>query len=531
MRSLRKRPHDGFDRVMWPCEWLDHFPASTTSLRKCCKAITKSRIKGKYDKIMKIVTRFAPSPTGFLHIGGARTALFNWLYARHYSGVFHLRIEDTDKIRSEAASINAILNGLNWLNILWDGDPIFQSTRINRHIEIIKSLLKKGAAYYCYATIEELKEMRAKGKNTGQFIGYDGRWRDRDQREAPPGVLPTIRLRVQREGETILNDLVQGRVTVMNKQLDDMILLRADATPTYMLSVVVDDHDMGVTHVIRGDDHLMNALRQAQIYQAMGWEMPQFAHIPLIHGPDGTKLSKRHGALGVETYREIGFLPEAICNYLTRLGWSHGDIEIFSTNQAVTWFDIRDVGRSAARFDLAKLTAINAHYLRRMADSQLVKLLLPHIKTLIGVPVDTVGQCRLEAAMPSLKLRARTISELAKAALFYVQPRPLSLNKKACQYLDSFGRATLMVLAERLAASCRVWEAQALEDDIRQLALEQNLTLGALARPLRAALTGAVVSPPIFEVMQILGREESLARLDDVLACQCEVLSYQCEEL
>ncbi len=467
---------------------------------------------------MKVVTRFAPSPTGFLHVGGARTALFNLLYARHCGGSFHLRIEDTDPLRSKAASIDAILAGLNWLNILWNGDIIFQSKRYNRHIEVAYDLLKRGAAYYCYCTMQELEEMRVAAKNAGRPIGYDGRWRDRDPREAPQGVRPTIRLRVQREGETILDDLVQGRVTVMNKQLDDMILLRADATPTYMLSVVVDDHDMGVTHVIRGDDHLMNAFRQAQIYQAMGWERPLFAHIPLIHGPDGTKLSKRHGVLGVETYRKMGFLPEAVCNYLTRLGWSHGDMEIFTTEQAVTWFDVRDVGRSAARFDIAKLTAINAHYLRRKDDSHLMRLALPHIESLIGMSVERVGRCRLEAAMPSLKLRARTISELAKAALFYVQPRPIPLDEKACQQLASVGRAILTILAEHLAGSVRVWEAQSLEDEIRQLAIEQNLTLGALARPLRAALTGAVVSPPIFEVAQILGREESLARLYDVLA-------------
>ena len=472
---------------------------------------------------MTVVTRFAPSPTGFLHIGGARTALFNWLYARHCGGRFHLRIEDTDMSRSTGMATEAIFASLNWLAISWDGDVVLQSTRIKRHIEVAKELIKSGAAYYCYCTMQELEDMRVQAKKNGRPIGYDGRWRNRDPREAPPGVLPTIRLRVPREGKTILHDLVQGRVTVMNKQLDDMILLRADTTPTYMLSVVVDDHDMGVTHVIRGDDHLINAFRQAHIYQAMGWEMPRFAHIPLIHGSDGTKLSKRHGAISVETYREMGFLPEAVCNYLTRLGWGHGDMEVFTTGQAVTWFDVRDVGRSAARFDSAKLTAINAHYLRRTNDVELVKLVLPHIETLIGMPVNTLGRCRLGAAMPSLKLRARTVLELAKAALFYVQPRPLPLDDQACQQLNATGKAVLMLLTEHFSASDRVWKAQALEEDIRQLAMTRNLSLGTLVRPLRAALTGAVISPPIFEVIQILGREESLARLDDVLALDMPV--------
>ncbi|VBB69445.1 Glutamyl-tRNA synthetase [invertebrate metagenome] len=467
---------------------------------------------------MTIVTRFAPSPTGFLHIGGARTALFNWLYAQHWGGRFHLRIEDTDRVRSTSSAVNAIINSMKWLEIPWDGDILFQSSRIARHISVANQLLKCGCAYFCYSTMKELAQMREAARRAGQPIGYDGRWRDRDSAEAPPGVLPTIRLRVPREGETVLDDLVQGRVIVMNKQIDDMVLLRADNTPTYMLSVVVDDHDMGVTHVIRGDDHLLNAFRQAQIYQAMGWDLPQFAHIPLIHGPDGTKLSKRHHALGVETYREMGFLPIAMRNYLIRLGWSYGDTEIFTKEQAVTWFDIRDVGRSAARFDIAKLTALNAYHLRRTDDSHLVSLVLPHLATLIGMPVSDVGRSRLGVAMPSLKIRARTISELARIALFYVQPRPLLLDDKACQQLNTAGLAVLAVIAEYLSASDRVWNAQSLEDDTRYFAISKGITLSKLTQPLRASLTGSTTSPPIFEVMKILGREETLARLEDVLA-------------
>ncbi|KAF0119315.1 MAG: glutamyl-tRNA synthetase [Rhodospirillaceae bacterium] len=462
------------------------------------------------------ITRFAPSPTGFLHIGGARTALFNWLYARRYGGRFHLRIEDTDRARSTPEAVEAIFAGLQWLGLTWDGEAVFQFARAARHAAVAHFLLERGLAYRCYCTPAELAAMRESARQAGRPAGYDGRWRDRDAGETPAGIAPTIRLRAPRAGETIIDDLVQGRVRVANEQLDDMVLLRADGTPTYMLSVVVDDHDMGITHVIRGDDHLTNAFRQSQISQAMGWEAPRFAHIPLIHGADGAKMSKRHGALGVEAYR-VGFLPEAMRNYLVRLGWGHGDAEIFTTEQAIAWFDITDVGRGAARFDLVKLTALNAHYLREADDARLVKHIRPLLETLLGGPMEDRGLDRLRAAMASLKVRARTVTELAEAALFYVRPRPIPLSDTARQQLAACDPAFLAELAALIAAHAGPWTARGLEENFRLLAEGKGLALGKLAQPLRAALTGATISPPLFEVMHILGQEETRARLNDVM--------------
>src|SRR5437764_6112777 len=344
---------------------------------------------------MTVTVRFAPSPTGFLHIGGARTALFNWLFARHHVGQFRLRIEDTDRERSTQEATEAILDGLKWLGIEWDGEVVYQFSRAAHHAEIARRLLAAGNAYHCYSTPEELEAMRERARAEGRSIGYDGTWRDRDPAEAPPGLAPVIRLKAPQEGATMIRDLVQGEVTVENSELDDLILLRADGTPTYNLSVVVDDHDMGITHVIRGDDHLNNAFRQTQIYRALDWLVPEFAHVPLIHGPDGAKLSKRHGAVGVEAYREMGYLPEALRNYLMRLGWSHGDDEIISTGDAIRWFDIRDVGRAAARFDQAKLDNINAHYIREADDARLLTLVAERLEARLGRALSKIERERL----------------------------------------------------------------------------------------------------------------------------------------
>src|SRR5688572_12205153 len=461
---------------------------------------------------MTIVTRFAPSPTGFLHIGGARTALFNWLFARHHGGKYLLRIEDTDRQRSTEAAIEAIFDGLHWLGLDADEPPIFQFARAGRHAEVARELLTRGHAYHCYASPEELEEMRAKAKAEGRPMRYDGRWRDRNPTEAPAGVKPVIRLKAPQEGETVIEDKVQGRVTVANAQLDDMVLLRADGTPTYMLSVVVDDHDMGITHVIRGDDHLTNAFRQTQLYRACGWEAPVFAHIPLIHGPDGAKLSKRHGALGVDAYREMGFLPEALRNYLLRLGWAHGDDEIISTEQAIQWFELDAVGRSPSRFDLAKLTNLNAHYLREAADDRLVSEILPRLEASVG-SVDPAAKDRLRRGMPGLKARARTLIDLAQSAEFYVRKRPVQPDDKAAKLLTPEARTRLARLGEALGP-CE-WRASELEAAARRLADETGMKLGDLAQPLRAAVTGSTVSPPIFEVLDVLGREEALARIED----------------
>ncbi len=457
---------------------------------------------------MTVVTRFAPSPTGFLHIGGARTALFNWLYARRHGGLFLLRIEDTDKARSTDAAKAAILDGMAWLALDHDGEVHYQSDFAERHAAVAHALLEEGKAYHCYCTPEELQEMRERAKAEGRPMRYDGRWRDRDPSDAPAGVKPVVRLKAPQTGESVIEDRVQGRVTVANAQLDDMILLRSDGTPTYMLSVVVDDHDMGVTHVIRGDDHLNNAFRQHQLYAACGWDTPAFAHIPLIHGPDGAKLSKRHGALGVEAYREMGYLPEAVCNYLLRLGWSHGDDEIISRDQAVAWFDLAGVGKSPSRFDFAKLENLNGHYMRQADDARLAQL----AADAIGLE-DAQAMDRIQCGMPGLKERAKTIKELADSAGIYVSGPTFPLdNGKAAKLLSGDGLA----LVDKAAAALRAltdWTAPEIESAIRAVAEEAGLGLGKVAQPLRAALSGSTVSPSIFEVMAALGKDDSLKRL------------------
>jgi glutamyl-tRNA synthetase len=466
---------------------------------------------------MTTITRFAPSPTGFLHIGGARTALFNWLYARHTGGRFLLRIEDTDRKRSTPEATQAILDGLEWLELAWDDEPVYQFSRMARHAEIAAALLASGNAYHCYCTPEELTEMREAARREGRSAVYDGRWRDRDPDEAPGDVPPVVRLKAPRDGETVVHDKVQGEVRVGNAELDDMVLLRADGTPTYMLSVVVDDHDMGVTHVIRGDDHLTNAFRQAQIYRAMGWEPPAFAHIPLIHGQDGAKMSKRHGALGVEAYRDAGFLPEAMRNYLLRLGWSHGDDEIIATEQAVAWFDFGGIGKSPARFDMAKLESVNAHYLKEADDARLAGLIGDRLAKNKGSALDEEDRGRVMAGLAGLKPRAKTLLELADAAAIYVRPRPLAFDDKAAKLLDDEARARLGEVARRLS-DLEPWEEPVIETAIKDLVDEAGIKLGKVAQPLRAALTGTTVSPGIFEVMAVFGKAETLARLGDVAA-------------
>jgi glutamyl-tRNA synthetase len=460
---------------------------------------------------MTVTVRFAPSPTGFLHIGGARTALFNWLFAKHHGGEFRLRIEDTDRARSTREAVEAIVNGLNWLGLNWDGDIVHQSDREARHVEIARAMLAAGSAYHAYDTPEELATMRDRARAEGRSVRYVGMWRDRAPSEPTPDLPPVIRLKAPRDGATTIHDRVQGDVTVANAQLDDLVLVRADGTPTYNLSVVVDDHDMGITHVIRGDDHLTNAFRQTQIYRALDWSVPEFAHVPLIHGPDGAKLSKRHGALAVEAYRELGYLPQALRNYLLRLGWSHGDAEILSTEQAIEWFDLDAIGRGPARFDFAKLASLNGHYIRETADGSLVDLLAPYL----GRDLIPAEHERLLRAMPGLKSRAKTLVELAEISRFYVADRPLKIDEKARALFTDDARRTLAELNVMLAQA--TWDRYEIEDTVRRFAEQAGLKLGAVAQPLRAALTGSTASPPVFEVMEILGREECLKRMDDAV--------------
>ncbi len=466
-----------------------------------------------------VVTRFAPSPTGYLHIGGGRTALFNWAYARKLGGKMLLRIEDTDRERSTADAIDAIIEGLTWLGLDWAGEPVSQYGRVMRHREVAEQLLAQGKAYRCYCSPQDLEEMRAKAEAEKRPIRYDGTWRDRDPSEAPAGVKPAIRFRAPQEGETVIEDAVQGRVVIPNKDLDDLIILRSDGNPTYNLSVVVDDHDMGVTHIIRGVDHLTNAARQTQIYMAMGWRVPHMSHIPLIHGPDGAKLSKRHGALGVEAYRAMGYLPEAMRNYLARLGWSHGDDEIFSTDQLVEWFNLESIGKSAARFDFAKLENVNGHYIRHTPDASLLAQFvdfLPHAeggKAMLA-QIDDAMMAKLLRAMPGLKERAKTLVELMKGAQFLFAQRPLPMDDKAAQIIRDGGAEALAGLIP-LLESAEDWSALALESLVKAHAEAQGLKLGKLAQPLRAALTGTSTSPGIFDVLEVLGRDEALGRLKD----------------
>ena len=464
---------------------------------------------------MTVVTRFAPSPTGYLHIGGARTALFNWLYARRHGGRFLLRIEDTDRARSTKDAVDAIIDGMRWLGLEWDAEVVFQSAQADAHADIARRLLDDDKAYLCFTTTEELETMRAQARAEGRPVRYDGRWRDRDRVEAPQGVPPVVRFKAPRDGETVVRDLVQGDVRIANDQLDDMVLLRADGTPTYMLSVVVDDHAMGVTHVIRGDDHLNNAARQQNLFSALDWTVPAFAHIPLIHGRDGKRLSKRHGALGIEAYREIGYLAAALRNYLLKLGWSHGDDEIISTEQAIAWFGLDAVGRSPARFDLDKLDNLNGHYMRQAMDLDLLDMIAPNLTESLGGALDVDDRKRLLRAMPGLKERAKSLVELTENAMFYVIKAIPPMDADAAKMLDSAARSMIARLKQRLD-TIEVWEAEPLETGVREFAEHEGVTLRRVAQPLRAALTGHTSSPPIFDVLAILGRRTSMERLASV---------------
>ena len=454
-----------------------------------------------------VVTRFAPSPTGFLHIGGARTALFNWLFARHHGGKFLLRIEDTDKARSTKEAIDAILDGMHWLGLDWDGHEYYQSQFWARHAEVAHRMLERGQAYRCYMSQEELAAQREAAQRERRPFRINSPWREVAEAQGDKPFV--IRLKAPREGETVIEDRVQDRVTVQNAEIDDFILLRSDGTPTYMLAVVVDDHDMGVTHVIRGDDHLNNAFRQLAIIRAMGWPEPTYAHVPLIHGPDGAKLSKRHGALGVDSYRdELGFLPEAVDNYLLRLGWGHGDDEIISREKAVEWFDLDHVGKSPSRFDFKKLENLNGHYIREADDQRLAELVAQRLD------LEPDRQELLAKAMPELKTRANTIVQLAEGAGFLFAERPLDVDEAAAALLTADARSLLAAAHEKLVALAN-WDAPSLEAAIREVAEARGAKLGKLAQPLRAALTGRTTSPGIFDVLALLGREESLARIAD----------------
>jgi len=468
----------------------------------------------------KVVTRFAPSPTGYLHIGGARTALFNWLYAKHTGGTMLLRIEDTDRERSTEAATAAILDGLTWLGLSWDGEAVSQFDRAPRHREVAEEIVRLGKDYYSYETPAESEAMRQAARAKALPPRYNGQWRDRDPSEAPPGVKGAIRIKAPTEGETIVHDRVQGQVRFPNKDLDDFIILRSDGNPTYMHAVVVDDHDMGVTHIIRGDDHLTNAARQTVIYNAMGWTVPSMSHIPLIHGADGAKLSKRHGALGVEAYRAMGYLPEALLNYLARLGWSHGDDEVMSIEDMIAWFDIGDANKGAARFDFAKLEALNGVHMRKMDDKTLFDVFVATLPYLEGGPalaakLDDRRKAQLIAAMPGLKERAKTLIELVDGAAFLFAERPLQLDEKAAGLLGGDARAILRGANAALSAVAGEWTAASAEAAVRDFAQAGGHKLGAVAQPLRAALTGRSTSPGVFDVLAVLGREESLARIGD----------------
>ena len=467
-----------------------------------------------------VVTRFAPSPTGYLHIGSARTALFNWAFARKHGGRMLLRIEDTDRERSTAESVQTILEGLSWLGLDWDGEPISQYACADRHREVARIMLDTGHAYRCYASPEELAQMRADARAQGLPPRYDGRWRDRDPADAPAGVPPVIRVKAPQTGAITVVDRVQGEVTVTAENLDDLIILRSDGSPTYNLAVVVDDHDMAVTHIIRGDDHLNNAARQMTIYNAMDWTAPEMAHVPLIHGPDGAKLSKRHGALGVAAYRHMGYLPEALVNYLARLGWSHGDAEIFSAAEMVEWFTLEGLNKAAARFDFAKLANLNGHYIRQASPAGLFAVMVETARE-TGREADAEGLAANHEtalrAIPELQPRARTVIELIEGAGFIYAQRPIAPDEAAAALLDADARRLLSRLALALEGLPE-WTRAAIDAEARRFAEAADVKLGRIAQPLRAALTGRTVSPGIFEVMELIGREESLARIGDAAA-------------
>ncbi|MBU3001659.1 glutamate--tRNA ligase [Roseovarius nubinhibens] len=459
-----------------------------------------------------VVTRFAPSPTGYLHIGGARTALFNWLYARGRGGKFLLRIEDTDRARSTPEATQAILDGMAWLGLDHDGEVISQFDRAPRHAEVAHQLLAEGKAYKCFASQDEIQAFRDAARAEGRSTLYQSPWRDADPASHPDAPY-VVRIKAPRDGATTIRDEVQGDVTIRNDQLDDMVLLRSDGTPVYMLAVAVDDHDMGVTHVIRGDDHLNNAARQMMIYEAMGWPLPTYAHIPLIHGPDGKKLSKRHGALGVEEYRDMGYPAAGMRNYLARLGWSHGDDEFFTDAQAQEWFDLKGIGKSPARFDFKKLENICGQHIAITDDAALLHDVTAFAVAQDKVTLSDVKLRRLQAAMPQLKERAKTYPELLEKAHFALAERPIDIEEKAAAQLDTVSRGILSELTPQLQNA--TWSREAIEALAQAFAESKDMKFGKLAGPLRAALAGRTATPSVFDMMLVLGREETLARLSD----------------
>ncbi len=459
-----------------------------------------------------IVTRFAPSPTGFLHIGGARTALFNWLYAKHNNGKFLLRIEDTDKARSSSEAIEAIIGGLKWLGLNHDDSIVHQSHNIKRHQEIAQQLLTEDKAYYCYCSADELSQMREEALTKGQTARYNGKWRD--NKDTPPtNVKPVIRIKAPINGNSKINDQVQGEISVHNDTIDDFIIVRADGTPTYMLSVVVDDHDMGITTIIRGDDHLTNAFRQKVIYDLLGWQMPTLSHIPLIHGPDGAKLSKRHGSLGLNHYQESGFLAEALCNYLLRLGWSHGNDEIISTAQAIEWFTLQNVGKSPSRFDINKLTNLNSYYLRHYDNGTLYELIENDIQKLLQRDLSPQEKNNILQGLNGIKERSKTLIELAEQTLIYTNSTQIPYDEKAIKFINN-EQLAIFHTVKRGLSDLDNWQLPTIEELFRNIATEMDIKLGKIAQPIRAALTGSIVSPSIFEIIFIIGTTEAIKRID-----------------
>jgi len=464
---------------------------------------------------MKVITRFAPSPTGYLHIGGVRTALFNWLFAKNNNGLFKLRIEDTDVKRSTQEAKEAIIKGLKWLQLDWDEDEVYQSKRIKRHKEIGNELLKLGHAYKCYCSPEELTEMREQARKEKRAPRYNGKWRDKDDSEAPNNVKPVIRIKCPQAGSTEINDIVQGNISIKNNELDDFIILRSDGTPTYMLSVVVDDYDMGVTHVIRGDDHFTNTFRQQHIYNALNWPLPKYAHIPLIHGMDGGKLSKRHGALGVDSYDDMGYLQETMLNYLLRLGWSHGDKEIISREEAIKLFNLDSIGKSSAKFDIERLTSLNAYYIENKNNEDLVTAVKNYYANKKNINIDNEDLTLILNGMNGLKSRARTINELAEMCSFYIEKAPITLDKKSKKVLNDDNISALKLYYKQLL-KLEEWNKIKIEEDIKMYCQENNINLGKLAQPLRAAITGKAVSPGLYELMEVLGKSETLERIINI---------------
>jgi len=460
---------------------------------------------------MKIITRFAPSPTGFLHIGGVRTALFNWLYAKNHGGLFKLRIEDTDLKRSTNEAKQAIINGLNWMKLDWDGDIIYQSKRLERHKEVVEILLKKGYAYKCYCSPEDLEKMREKARLEKRAPKYNGNCRNLKPNSIPKNVKSAIRIKCPEEGITTLNDLIQGEIKINNSELDDFIIMRSDKTPTYMLSVVVDDHDMEISHVIRGDDHLTNTIRQQQIYNALNWEKPIYAHIPLIHGMDGGKLSKRHGALGVNNYEEMGYLTEAMLNYLLRLGWSHGDKEIFSREEAINLFNLESIGKASAKFDIERLNSLNATYINNCNNNDLINLINNMYKE-ESITLEDNQLNIIKNGLNGLKARARTLIELKEMTNFYTASVPIPLDEKSKKVLNSKNIKLLKDYSTHLE-DVKVWKQDNIEKNIKDYCFNKNIKLGQLAQPLRAATTGKSVSPGLYELIEVLGKKETLKRI------------------